>query len=133
MESTKKDITELDDIKVLVDTFYAEVRKDGLIGVIFDKHIQDRWPVHLAKMYSFWQTLLLEEYTYSDKPFPPHALLPIGETHFERWLQIFERTVDDLYTGTKADEAKWRAQKMATMFQHKLDYIKKNPDKPLLL
>lgn len=126
------DIQSLDDIKLLVDTFYSKIREDDMLGIIFDQNIQDRWPEHLAKMYRFWQTILLEEYTYDGRPFPPHAHLPISKIHFDQWLSLFEATVDDLFAGKKADEAKWRAQKMAVMFQSKLEYIQNNPDKPLL-
>jgi len=129
----KKDIQNLGDIKLLVDEFYGKVRKDDVIGVVFERHIQDRWPEHLEKMYAFWQTLLLEEKTYNGKPFPPHALLPISEVHFNRWLDLFQETTEKLFKGEKADEAVWRARKMAALFQHKLEYIRNNPDKPLLM
>src|SRR5699024_12882861 len=78
-------------------------------------------------------SLLLEEKTYNGKPFPPHALLPISEVHFNRWLDLFQETTEKLFKGEKADEAVWRARKMAALFQHKLEYIRNNPDKPLLM
>lgn len=120
--STRADIETLDDIKLLVDTFYANVQKDELIGGIFMGAIKD-WPHHLEKMYRFWQTVLLEQHTYNGSPFPPHAQLPIGAAHFERWLQLFKTTIEALFTGTKSEEALWRAGKMAEMFQHKIAYF----------
>lgn len=128
----KKDITSLEDIKLLVDTFYSKIREDDMLGIIFNQNIQDRWPIHLDKMYRFWQTILLEEYTYDGRPFPPHAHLPIGKVHFDQWLSLFEDTVYSLFSGAKADEAVWRAKKMAAMFESKLDYIRNNPNKPFL-
>lgn len=68
-----KAINTLDDIKLLVNTFYARVQKDELIGPIFNEKIQNRWDEHLAKMYTFWQTVLLDDHTYFGRPFPPHA------------------------------------------------------------
>lgn len=121
-----KEILKLEDIKLLVDTFYGKVRNNPLIGPIFNERIQDRWPIHLEKMYSFWQTVLLEEYTYNGRPFPPHATMPIGHEHFEQWLALFAETVDELFTGDKADEAKWRAGKMAELFESKLNYFRNN-------
>lgn len=129
----QKEITTLDDIKLLVNTFYSRIREDDMLGIIFDQNIQDRWPEHLSKMYRFWQTLLLGDYTYDGRPFPPHAHLPIGKQHFDQWLSIFRKTVDDLFIGEKAEEAKWRADKMASMFQSKLEYIQNNPDKSIIL
>lgn len=128
----KHDIASLEDIKKMVDTFYTAIRNDDILGIIFNQNIQDRWPTHLNKMYTFWQTVLFEENTYQGRPFPPHAHLPISKIHFDRWLQLFEGTVDSLFIGEKATEAKWRAEKMATIFLSKLDFIHNNPDKPLL-
>lgn len=121
-----KDISTLEDIKKLVDTFYEKVQQDTLIGPVFNEKIQDRWPEHLAKMYQFWETVLLDNHTYSGRPFPPHAFLPVGSDHFNRWIQLFTGTTDALFTGPVADEAKQRAAKMAEMFHHKIEYIKNN-------
>ncbi|GAA4318761.1 hypothetical protein GCM10023149_17010 [Mucilaginibacter gynuensis] len=120
------DILTLDDIKLLVDTFYNKVQKDALLAPVFNERIQDRWPEHLEKMYKFWQTVLLEEYTYFGRPFPPHAQLPVDHTHFAEWLQLFNQTIDELFTGDKATEAKWRAAKMAEMFQIKIAHFRGN-------
>ncbi len=128
----KISILHLQDVKQLVDTFYAKVQKDDLIGPIFNAVIQDRWPEHLDKMYRFWQTILLEEHTYYGSPFPPHAKLPIEKMHFEHWLKLFYDNIDDQFEGEKADEAKWRASKMAEMFQMKLSFLKDTKQVPLV-
>jgi len=128
----KKDIETIADIRILVDTFYTNVREDKLIGPIFDRVIQDRWPEHLDKMYRFWQTVLLDEHTYFGGPFPPHAELPIKKEHFSAWLDLWRQTVNTLFEGDKAEEAKWRAEKMATMFLSKIEYYRRHASKPLL-
>lgn len=119
-----KDILKLDDVKHLVDSFYGKIREDLLLKNIFNSNIQDRWPQHLEKMYTFWQTVLLSEHTYYGSPFPPHAKMPIDKEHFDRWLQLWFETIDENFTGEIADEAKWRASKMAEMFQFKINYIR---------
>ena len=129
---SRTDIQTLEDIKMLVDTFYDKIRKDDLLGIIFNQNIQDRWPQHLNKMYRFWQTILLEEYTYDGRPFPPHAHLPISKIHFDHWLLLFGQTVDELFEGPKAEEAKWRSNKMGIMFQSKLENLRNNPNKQFL-
>lgn len=121
------EILTLDDIKLLVDTFYNRVRDNELLAPIFNERIQDAWPHHLEKMYRFWQTVLLEEHTYLGSPFPPHAKLPVEHEHFETWLSLFNQTVDELFTGIKAEEAKWRASKMAQMFEAKIHHVRNNP------
>lgn len=123
----QQEILTLVDIKLLVDTFYDRIREDELLGPIFNERIQDRWPIHLEKMYKFWQTVLLQEHTYFGSPFPPHAQLPIDHQYFAAWLALFNKTVDELFIGDKATEAKWRAQKMAELFEAKIDYMKNHP------
>src|SRR5688500_16967412 len=103
-----KDIITLEDIKILVNTFYEKIRKDELLAPICNERIKDRWPQHLEKMYAFWQTVLLDERTYLGSPFPPHARLDVNHSHFQRWLELFILTVDSLFQGEKAYEAKWR-------------------------
>ncbi|MGH1433556.1 MAG: group III truncated hemoglobin [Lewinella sp.] len=126
-----KDISNIEDIRILVDTFYEKIRQDDLLGEVFNKVIQDRWGEHLEKMYRFWQTVLLKEHTYYGSPFPPHAQLPVEAAHFDRWKQLFFETVDEYFLGGKATEAKWRAEKMAEMFQMKINYYQNTQAKPL--
>lgn len=122
--SLKEDITSIEDIKLLVNSFYGKIREDQLLGTIFNTVIQNRWPQHLNKMYTFWQTVLLDEHTYYGSPFPPHAKLSIQQEHFDRWLYIWHNTIDEHFYGQVADEAKWRGGKMASMFLMKLDYLR---------
>jgi len=117
--SSKTDIQTLDDVKLLVDEFYGKVRQDALLSPVFEERIQDRWPEHLGKMYQFWQTILLEENTYRGRPFPPHATLDVNESHFNKWVELFKSTIDENFEGEKAEEAKWRADKMSELFQIK--------------
>ena len=127
----KRDITELDDIKLLVDTFYAKAQKAPLIGEIFTTMISD-WQAHLNKMYRFWQTILLEQHNYQRNPFMPHAKMPLSSEHFDTWVGLWCDTVDDLYAGEKANEAKYRGKLMAALFLSKFNYIKDNNLKPIM-
>ncbi len=119
-----KDIITLEDVKRLVDVFYEKVRQDELLAPIFNERIKDRWPDHLEKMYAFWQTVLLNEPTYAGSPFPPHANLPVNHSHFERWMELFIQTIDTLFQGEKANDAKWRAGRMAELFESKIEYYR---------
>lgn len=128
----RKDIGTMEDIRLLVDTFYGKIRVDLLLGGIFNGVIKDRWPEHLEKMYRFWQTVLLGEHTYYGSPFPPHAELPVEQRHFDAWLKLWYETIDENFTGVKADEAKWRGDKMAVMFLSKIEYYRNRSGTPLL-
>lgn len=127
-----KDISGIDDIRLLVNTFYGKIREDDLLKDIFNNVIQDRWGEHLEKMYRFWQTVLLEEHTYNGSPFLPHARLPVEKEHFDQWLSLFGQAMDELFAGPKAERAKWQANRMAEMFQHKINYYRNNKSTPLL-
>lgn len=129
--SAKKDIQTIEDIKLLVNTFYNTVRNNEVLGAIFNDRIGDRWPEHLEKMYRFWQTVLLEEHTYYGSPFPPHAQLPVDKLHFDTWLGIWHQTIDTFFEGSVADEAKWRGDKMAAMFLQKISWYRNSAAQPL--
>lgn len=124
MES-KKDITGISDIKLLVDDFYNKVQKDSLLSPIFFEHIPADWQPHLDKMYLFWNAALFGEKGYVGNPFSKHAKMDtITPQHFERWLQLFNETIDSDFFGDMADDAKCRASIMADNFMRRLASIK---------
>lgn len=120
----------MDDIRFMVDDFYGKVRMDDLLADVFNSVISD-WPHHLDKMYRFWQSVLLREYTYNGAPFLKHANLPVGEEHFIRWLTLFYETLDTHFHGELADRAKFQSNQMARMFYSKMQYMKENSIEPL--
>lgn len=128
----KQDIRTIEDIQLLVNRFYEKVRADELLGPVFEERIKDRWPEHLEKMYRFWQTVLLNEHTYYNSPFPPHANMPVGQEHFSKWIELFTATADELFSGEKNEEAKWRAGKMAELFLLKIEHTRKTGSKNLV-
>jgi hemoglobin len=54
---------------------------------------------------------------------PPHKQLPVAKEHFDRWMEIFTTTTDELFAGARAEEAKLRAN-MAEMFNYKINYFR---------
>lgn len=117
------DIRNIDDIILLVDTFYKKVNEDELLSPIFNDFAKVKWDEHLPIMYSFWSAVLFETNTYKGQPFTSHTELPIHTEHFQRWLKLFGETVDELFSGPKAEEAKEKAESIAMIFQTKLGLI----------
>lgn len=111
------DIFTRKDIERLVNGFYEKVRADDLLAPVFS-HID--WPHHLPVMYNFWSSILLGDMSYQGNPFQKHIHLPISRLHFERWLWLFHKTVDENFDGEVATEAKNRAQSIAGIFQHRM-------------
>jgi len=116
-----KEIEEREDIILLVNNFYEKVKQDDLLNPLF---AQVNWPSHLPIMYNFWSSMLLGEQSYQGNPFQKHVGLVITVLHFDRWLELFQRTVDENFTGDKAIEVKDRARSIAGVWQYKLGLMK---------
>lgn len=121
----KLDIENRDDIILLVNTFYNNVKKDKTIGYIFEEVANVNWDMHLPKMYSFWSSILLGEHSYTGNPMTIHMelskLTAMTEKEFTAWLTLFTQTVDQLFAGNKANEAKERAANIARLMQYKIE------------
>jgi hemoglobin len=117
----KKDIENRDDIINLVNTFYDKVKPDETIGYFFSKTVHVDWEKHLPVMYNFWENIIFHVGSYSGNPMQHHISLhqksPMKKAHFNRWIQLFNETVDDLFEGQKAEQAKQRALSIATVMQ----------------
>jgi hemoglobin len=109
----KHDIKSEEDVSTLVHTFYAKVRADELLGPIFEPIIKDNWAPHLKRMVDFWSTILLYTHKYKDDPMPKHMQLPVEQRHFDRWLLLFNETLDSLFAGELVENAKLRAGSIA--------------------
>jgi hemoglobin len=94
------------------------------LGPFFAEVIKNDWQPHLDKMYAFWNAALFGVPGFKGNPFARHAPLPIGNAHFDRWLDLFKETVDAHFVGPMADDAKNRAGLMAVMFMSKLANMK---------
>lgn len=118
----KADIKNLEDIVLFVDKFYGKIQQDDLVGPVFAGAIQD-WAPHLQQMYRFWNAALFGVPGFRGNPFAKHAPLAIDARHFERWLTLFNETIDGDFEGEMASDAKNRAQLMAKMFLQRLSGI----------
>jgi hemoglobin len=116
------DILSRGDVTKLITAFYSKVRQDELLAPVFS-HVD--WEHHTPIIIDFWSSLLLGDQSYKRNPFEKHINLKITSEHFGRWLQLFNQTIDELFSGTKANEAKERALSIAGIFQHKLGLFNK--------
>jgi hemoglobin len=120
----KKAIENRDDIRVLVESFYEKVKADDIIGDIFNNVLYFKWETHIPIMIDFWETVLLEGDKYRGNTMRTHIELnqqhPLKPEHFERWRKLFFDTLDEHFTGTKAEEAKKRAELMEALIQTKI-------------
>jgi hemoglobin len=76
-------------ISYMVEGFYADIRKDDLLGPVFAERIAD-WPPHLARMKQFWRSILHNSGEFSGNPMARHIAIPgLEPRHFVRWLELF--------------------------------------------
>jgi hemoglobin len=99
-------------IEQLVHGFYDRVRRDPLLGPIFDARIAD-WGPHLQQMCAFWSSVALMSGRYHGQPMQKHLPLPVDARHFDRWLALFEATARDLCPPKAADHFIERARRIA--------------------
>jgi hemoglobin len=100
------DITTKEDIVTFVDQFYGKVLKDQLLFPFFHHMDFER---HKPKMVHFWSFVLLDEAGYTTDVTKVHMNMRIKKEHFDRWISLFNDTVDELYEGPNANKAKQRA------------------------
>ena len=106
-----------DMISEVVDTFYARVRQDEVLGPIFNRIVDD-WPEHLAKLKDFWSSVLLMTGRFKGRPMAVHVGIPdIERSHFERWLSLFGETVTELCPPAAAAVFREKAAMIAESLQ----------------
>jgi hemoglobin len=114
-----------EDINLLVRTFYGKLRKDSLLGPIFESMISD-WEKHLELLTDFWESNLFFRKSYQGDPLQKHIDVDIfhngtiNELHFGTWINLWHQTIDSLFEGEVAQIAKNRARNMGTFIHLKI-------------
>ena len=115
-----KNIENRGDVNKLVSEFYIIIRKDNMLGPIFNHHLTDeQWPTHIEKLTDFWVTNLFGEVCFKGNPSKAHIEVDkylnhgMNQNHFNRWLQLWAATIDSLFIGALAKRAKEASERMA--------------------
>lgn len=131
-----KEITNREDINEVVTSFYDIIKSHELLGPIFTSAIPaDKWDSHLEKLTDFWDSAVFGSMTFHGNPARAHVKLDaannhsITQDHFAVWLENWISNLDSNWQGSKAEEMKMRARKMATglyigMWHHKPEALK---------
>lgn len=125
----KNDIKTREDVFLLVSSFYKKVRVHDVLGLFFNDAIKD-WDAHLDKLTTFWESSLFMtrklEHKYQGDPLEAHVKVDkqnnnsITELHFGLWLNLWFETIEELFEGDYAEQAKRRARKMGTFLYLKI-------------
>lgn len=120
----EKKIESNEDVQLLVRSFYNKVFKDEILSPFFSYVRQHHWDKHLKVLNTFWNNMLFYTGGYYGNPLEVHKTMhhfkKLQRKDFERWLQLFNETVDELFEGEKAELAKQRALSIATIMQIKI-------------
>jgi hemoglobin len=98
----------------LVERFYARVRRDPLLGPLFDGAIAD-WPEHLERLQAFWSSVMLTSGRYKGRPLPAHLKHAGAMTsdNFARWLALWKETTDEMFGPDAAAALQAKAARIA--------------------
>jgi hemoglobin len=103
-------------IERLVHGFYAKVRADAVLGPVFEARIRD-WGPHLQQMCAFWSSVALMTGRYHGTPMAKHLPLPVDAGHFDRWLELFESTAEEICPPQAAVHFIERARNIAASLE----------------
>ncbi|MCF8248080.1 MAG: group III truncated hemoglobin [Saprospiraceae bacterium] len=121
IEIQRKTIENRDDVSLLVRSFYTKIRRDEMLGPIFNNAIKD-WEPHLEKLTDFWEGNLFffVKTKYAGDPKIAHNALDLHlhksltMNHFGHWINLWLETIEEHFTGETAERAKMIARKMAS-------------------
>ena len=120
----KNSLETIDQIAHLVHAFYEQAIADEVIGSFFNEAMETPLEKHLPIIINFWSSLILDTNIYKGNPMMKHLELnekmKLETFHFDRWLELWEQTVDELYVGTNAETAKKKAFQIAQLMQLKI-------------
>lgn len=110
-----------DDIAALTRRFYAMVRKDDMLGPIFNARIgtdDDSWAPHIDHINDFWSKIFLRTNRFMGNPMIKHATLPgLTPDHFERWLELFAEAGKTTLSPYKQDLFNQMANRISQSLQ----------------
>lgn len=111
-----------------MDAFYVKVRADPDLAPIFERAIPGDWGPHLATMCDFWSSVMLVTGRYKGNPVAKHLPLEDMEPRlFDRWLELFAETCDELFDDDVAALFCVKATRIAESLKLALFY---RPDRP---
>ncbi len=119
------DIQNRKDIHLIITLFYDKLLADCVVKHFFEDIVAKNYLTeHIDTVTDFWNGILFQATDYKGNAMRPHLLLnrkkPFEKQHFKRWLHLFHTTIDENFTGQKAEMAKTRALSIATIMEIKI-------------
>lgn len=127
----KPDLDSPPRIAEFLQHFYGKLLKDPVLAPIFLDVAHIDLTTHLGHIQAYWEKLLLGHDDYHRHTMNIHRALhgkqALTHADFDRWLDFFVTTVDEHFSGERAERAKKVAHHIAENMKR---YIVGNYDKP---
>lgn len=124
LEDTFVDLANRADVEALLRRFYCRVLNDDVLADPFAELRVRGLDSHIPVMCDFWETVLFRAGRYRGSALnahrPVHHRTPLASRHFVRWLTTWKRTVDEMYCGPVAEQAKVQAARIAWAMHRRL-------------
>jgi hemoglobin len=118
------DIQTREDLHLLMSEFYLKLLADSKISPVFIKIAKIDLGPHLLELVYFWEQILFDTGSYRKNVLQIHTDLnqkiKLSEEHFTIWLDYFNTTVNENFSGVTAEKMKTRALSIATVMKIKL-------------
>ncbi|MFC9362178.1 group III truncated hemoglobin [Rhodococcus sp. NPDC057014] len=118
------DIATRADLELLLRHFYGRAFADPVLEPVFETLMVIGLDDHLPVMCDFWETILLRTGVYRGSVGAVHRALHgrhgFTDRHFDRWVELWTSSVDELFLGDVAQQAKSEAAGIAVGMQRRL-------------
>jgi hemoglobin len=113
----RPDLDSREQVERFVDSFYRRVLADPHLAPIFLDVAAIDPEEHLPRIKDYWCKLLLGEQGYRRHTMNIHRELhdkqALGPDDFQRWLALFNATLDEGYAGERTERARQVAASIA--------------------
>ena len=117
LNSPKLDIRNRDDIVLVLTGFYNQAFSDPIIGFMFTDIAKVDLLEHVDLISDFWASIIFKTGSYHGNAMQKHVDLndkvPLKPGHFTRWLYLFEKSLDNNFSGRNTELMKKRARMIA--------------------
>jgi len=121
----RPDLDSPEQIAAFVDRFYGRLLADPELRPIFIDAAGIDLPTHLPRIRAYWCKMLLGQPGYRRHTMKlhraVHARRPFTPADFERWLALFNATLDAGFAGPFSERARRLAARIAANMQAGLE------------
>lgn len=120
-----KDIETREDLLLIMEKFYNKLLVDDTIKHFFTETttVSQHLPEHFETLATFWEQALFLRGGYFKNMIEIHKKVhnqsPFSGEHYKTWLKHLFTTLDEYFSGPKAEQMKTMSQSMATVMQIK--------------